>query len=174
MNDYDLYHFGIKGMKWGVRRYQNKDGSLTPAGKKRQERYEKTAQSLTTDRAKRYVRGKDARRNIDEAHFGKKGVERIARRMDKGDPYQAAVGKQAIGNLAKVSAGLAIGGLAYSVLTSKSAGKAMQKAISLGKSAVDSYYNVQVLSKTGEVITRYHSKISTGKAVVDGLMKIRR
>lgn len=28
-------HSGVKGMKWGVRRYQNKDGSLTPAGKKR-------------------------------------------------------------------------------------------------------------------------------------------
>lgn len=30
-----LQHWGIKGMKWGVRRYQNKDGSLTDAGKKR-------------------------------------------------------------------------------------------------------------------------------------------
>lgn len=33
--DGELYHWGIKGMKWGQRRYQNKDGSLTPAGKKR-------------------------------------------------------------------------------------------------------------------------------------------
>lgn len=35
--DDELIHYGVKGMKWGVRRYQNKDGSLTPAGKKRYE-----------------------------------------------------------------------------------------------------------------------------------------
>ena len=32
---YELYHWGIKGMRWGVRRYQNKDGSLTPQGKQK-------------------------------------------------------------------------------------------------------------------------------------------
>jgi hypothetical protein len=31
----ELYHHGIKGQKWGVRRFQNKDGSLTPAGKQK-------------------------------------------------------------------------------------------------------------------------------------------
>lgn len=32
---YELYHHGIKGQRWGIRRFQNKDGSLTPAGKNR-------------------------------------------------------------------------------------------------------------------------------------------
>ena len=35
ISDEELYHYGIKGQKWGVRRYQNDDGSLTPSGKKR-------------------------------------------------------------------------------------------------------------------------------------------
>ena len=33
MHNNELYHHGIKGMKWGIRRYQNKDGSLTAKGK---------------------------------------------------------------------------------------------------------------------------------------------
>lgn len=31
----EFYHWGIRGMRWGIRRYQNPDGTLTPAGKKR-------------------------------------------------------------------------------------------------------------------------------------------
>jgi hypothetical protein len=38
MDNTELKHWGVKGQKWGVRRYQNKDGSLTPAGKKRYDR----------------------------------------------------------------------------------------------------------------------------------------
>lgn len=36
--DGEIYHHGILGQKWGVRRFQNKDGSLTAAGKQRQKK----------------------------------------------------------------------------------------------------------------------------------------
>lgn len=41
----ELMHYGVKGMKWGVRRFENKNGTLTPAGKRRysDDVYEKKA-----------------------------------------------------------------------------------------------------------------------------------
>ena len=41
MDNRELYHHGIKGQKWGIRRYQNPDGTLTALGRKRQSDYEK-------------------------------------------------------------------------------------------------------------------------------------
>lgn len=42
----ELAHHGIKGMRWGIRRFQNKDGSLTPAGKKRRAKLEGELEKL--------------------------------------------------------------------------------------------------------------------------------
>ena len=50
----ELYHHGIKGMHWGVRRYQNPDGTLTGAGKKR---YSKTTKN-TSRRSNRNIKKK--------------------------------------------------------------------------------------------------------------------
>ena len=47
MSETVLIHHGIKGQKWGIRRFQNKDGSLTPAGKKRVAKLESQYISLT-------------------------------------------------------------------------------------------------------------------------------
>ena len=51
----ELYHHGIKGRKWGVRRYQNKDGTLTPAGKKRKKNNVEDLSSISTDELRRKV-----------------------------------------------------------------------------------------------------------------------
>lgn len=51
----ELQHWGIKGMKWGVRRYQNKDGSLTPEGKQRMYREQFDMESKDKKEQRKYT-----------------------------------------------------------------------------------------------------------------------
>lgn len=67
MNDNELQHWGVKGQKWGVRRYQNADGSLTLAGryhqyktrKKRKAAMKKAAETKAANKAAAEKRAKD-------------------------------------------------------------------------------------------------------------------
>ncbi len=78
--DYVLYHHGTKGMRWGIRRFQNKDGSLTPAGRKR---YAKESAELKE--RERAIKGRE-RTAAKVAKLDAKRAELDAREKALSDP----------------------------------------------------------------------------------------
>lgn len=71
-NPYELYHYGIKGQKWGVRRFQKKDGTLTSAGKKRYS-YEVDSNANSTPKSKQ-TKVKITHRDVLEKKYRDKGM----------------------------------------------------------------------------------------------------
>ena len=78
ISDDELYHYGIKGQKWGIRRYQNKDGSLTPAGKKRRSSSDEV-RNMSTDELRQKVRRlNNEQRYIDLTRSSSSSISKTA------------------------------------------------------------------------------------------------
>ena len=87
----ELYHYGIPGMKWGVRRYQNFDGSYTKAGLKRLQ----NSQDILNEREQTY---KNIRRDKSKSKYEKqyaKAKVKEAKRQVKKDYKHLALDKKA-------------------------------------------------------------------------------
>lgn len=85
----ELTHWGVKGMKWGVRRYQNKDGTLTNAGQKRYSRdaREKGYKNYDADSGVYYKTNKKGKRSeleADTSRYSREDMQRTKRLTDAG------------------------------------------------------------------------------------------
>lgn len=105
MDGPELYHHGILGQKWGVRRYQNDDGTWTTAGKERRRtmrkwdprRFQNEDGSLTEEGKVRYMEA--ARRGkLNYKKLSNADLDMINNRFTKEDIYKRNVDK-AIANL---------------------------------------------------------------------------
>lgn len=76
-SDGELYHYGVKGQKWGIRRYQNADGSLTSAGKKR------AKQEYKRDNKTAFELGKNATISGRAAAYSVNRTARLKNKFEK-------------------------------------------------------------------------------------------
>ena len=93
----ELYHHGIKGQRWGVRRYQNPDGTLTSAGKKRKVLFGKenwSARKEIDAIRKQYIRENKKEKGIRSYVKASRAGERYGEKILSGK-----YGEEAIKNL---------------------------------------------------------------------------
>lgn len=132
----ELYHYGVKGMKWGIRRYQNSDGTLTSAGKK------KARQEYRADNKTAYELGKNATITGRAAAKSMRRTVRIENKLDKQyekDPEGVKRRTQSLNKKWRASA-MSTAQLSSDYMTLKS--KAEQHC----KSLMDKYGDEAVLS----------------------------
>lgn len=90
MDSTALVHHGVLGMKWGVRRYQNKDGTLTPTGKKHYGDDDKTKEKSpksTTSRNRSKMSDAELARKIQRLEKETKLKDLEKKNRDDGKAY---------------------------------------------------------------------------------------
>lgn len=185
----ELYHHGIKGQKWGVRRYQNPDGSYTEAGMKRYFRSDGT-RTIAGQRVYDYRKSDRyknatpaARRTMDNTHkatmsrFGQKRANRIDYRVHELGENRRDLIKKELQKEQLVSAAVVAG-----IYFAPSIWGAVKYKINSGREAV--YYNNLIMNKYADSLgglnevkggfTPGFKYVDRGKKAMDVVMKMAR
>lgn len=127
MDNNALTHHGILGMKWGIRRYQNADGSLTAAGKKHQKKQQiknlekarkvreenRKQEQLTAEKKKAILNSRSAKDLYENAHlFTTKELQdahfrlQLEKNIKDLAPHEVTKGKQFVNRMNATSEAL--------------------------------------------------------------------
>lgn len=94
----ELYHHGVKGMKWGVRRYRNKDGSLTAEGKRHQARktkgWSKDAKKVNT------IKRKNVHQMTNQELQALNKRQDLEKHYRQNNPHRVATGMKVVATVA--------------------------------------------------------------------------
>lgn len=166
--DDELMHYGIKGQKWGVRRFQNEDGTLTDAGRK------KYRQEVRAENKKAFEYGREATIAANAATYARNQRIKSRKKLDKAlakDPemLKKSTQKKYKRSLADIKSEKEME--KYAKETEARAKKHCDSLIKkYGSENVKALRYGNYITKDGKVTKRLNEQVITGKEIVESIL----
>lgn len=165
----ELMHYGIKGQKWGVRRFQNEDGSLTSAGRK------KYRQEIKAENKKAFEYGREASISSQAAAYAKNKSIKSQYKYKKAllkDPNMIKSSTQKKRRYAEADAMSSKQLEAYARSAEKKAKEHCNSLIKkYGSENVKSIRYSKFKAKDGSITERVNDRVISGKDVAKSILK---
>ena len=192
-NTDELYHHGVPGQRWGFRRYQNPDGTLTPAGRRRANKLAEKYAKVTGKKLiikKRSVQGNEKQKPKTISEMSDQEIQAKINRMRLEDTYMSMIasrapkpqvsrGKRFINNIKRNVIAPAAVQAGKTVLTTVFT-NAMYKMVNIGNNKATKKVKQQLVKDvkkatagekaTKKVYKQTVKKNDLGKITVDGLV----